>query len=102
MRRRRRYNVVLVFGYGCFRCSLVADGTHQCILRCVNMLALHEGVGVFSPMAQRVEMMRGVITIVEGETVALMGISQMSWRVKAGYTVHGLHTGTSIRVMLDR
>jgi hypothetical protein len=41
------------------------------VLRCILLLPFDESDGVLTPMAQRVEMVRGVIAIVEAMAVTL-------------------------------
>lgn len=56
-----------------------ADGDHdvvdvlegECVLAGVLVLLLQESDGVLAPVAQRVEVVRGVVAVVEAEAVAL-------------------------------
>ena len=43
----------------------------QCLTLSVEVLLLHEVHGLLAPMSQRVQMMAGVIAIVERESIAL-------------------------------
>lgn len=69
----------------------------QGALRRILVLSLQEADRVVSPMPAGVQVVRCVISVVEAETVAL-SIHQIVFRKERSL----LHTGTSIRVMLDR
>lgn len=46
-------------------------------LLCVPGLLLHERRGVVSPVAAGIQVVRGVVTVVEGEAVALDKVSRL-------------------------
>lgn len=81
----------------------------QGAVRGICVLGLEEGHRVLAPVSHRVEMMRGVVSVIEAVTVALVnsqlpvleaakggrGFQEVKEMVKS-------RTGTSSKVMLDR
>lgn len=80
----------------------------QGAVRGVRVLGLEEGHGVLAPVPHGVEMMRGVVPVVEAVTVALMDSQSPALEAAKGARralrrkLGKAHTGTSSKVMLDR
>jgi hypothetical protein len=74
---------------------------YEGVLRCVEVFAFHEGYGVVTPMSERVQVVGGVVAVVEAMAVALMVRLCSSQRAPVTYSnIDKGHAGPVIRVWL--